>query len=727
MKKFFIFIVLVLAVAFPFMNVFSIEKEVLKADATVISLTNINFVSEIANPDNTNFKLTENIILNSWSPIDFNGTLDGNGYTITLSGYLFNTIENASITNLGIIVSGTYTFDNTQYVYPNSDFGALAQNAKFSSINKVFAVASFQVKSKSSVNVGGLVGKIEGTNIKDSYVKTNITVNQYSEEALSTIVGGFVGNSVNSVITNCFAVPISTNILNVNVDNTLTNPKTKLILGGFIGLAERGTIGIISNNYCGGNLVYNYGGEVVQGKIFGEVKNFSDDRLSYCHTYNNQSELTFIGQSNSYTNVRITERNSIFFGESANFLLASSDGGGAIWNFLYVWNLDTVWTKKDSSQFFVLQVFENFSVSLDPNLIDESLQCAILKYDNGSFASTTLTEFKFGDILLINIAVKPEYLHYKNIKSLMKANSTADITLNFNEDNSEALYEFSVNAKNAGSYFAEANNIKYDLIIRTIDETQGFVKYGTTNDNRTSITQKIEQGGEYVFVAEPISNSYAFEKWCWIDEEGEPTDALRGQPVNNVLAGRTITIGFGKDGISASITYLNFDADPEIPYIVDSETGNISFVIEAHFTTNVRNLNIQSLLDADACNIYINGELLTIIDFLNLFDESVQVGVSIEIRVEMKEGYIFKKWRAGGSRPLANYISNDETETSQTINLTISDNFVLFLEVEQEEQTVQDTTWIWILVGALGGAGLIALSIILIRRSSKKKDFLNYF
>jgi len=726
MKKFFIFLVLVLAVAFPYLNVFSNVR----ADEITVSLTNANFASEISNSANSNFKLTENVTLENWLPIDFSGTLDGNGFTITLNKNLFNTLENANISNLGVTITDTFIFDNTEYVYANSDFGALAQNAIFCSINKVYSVASFQVKVKSSVNVGGLIGKIEGTNIKDSYAKTSITLIQYSEEALSTIAGGFIGKSVNSIITNSFAVPVSTNIINASVDDALVSPKTELVLGGFIGLAEKGTIGIISNSYCGGNIIYSFsqaGAEVIQGKIFGEVKGFSDNRLSYCHTFNNQSELSFIGEANAYVDVRITQQESIFFGESNNFLQSASDTDGAIWNFLYIWDIDTVWTKKDSSQFFVLQVFESFSVSLDMNSNDESLQCEILLFSSGNFTPTDLIDFKYGDILLINIAVKQESLHYKKIKALVKANSTSDISLVFNEDNSEASYEFLVNAKNAGSYYATANNIKYDLIVKTVDENQGYVKYGTTNDNQTTITHTIEQGGEYVFVADPISNSYAFEKWCWLNEEGEKTDALKGLDINNVLAGRSITIAFGQQGSSSSVTYLNFDAQPEIPYIVDADNGNITFIIEANFTTNVRNLSIQSLLDANVCDIYVDDELLNIIDFINLFDESVQVGVSIEIRIEMKEGYVFKKWRAGGTRPLANYIGNDETETSQTINLTLSDNFVLFLEVDSEEQLNQDLTWIWIVAGILGGAGIIVLVIFLIRRSSKKKDFLNYF
>lgn len=729
MKKVLIFLTLILAVAFPLFNA-SIN---VKADETsVVLLTNSNFVSEITDAENVNFKLTENITLESWTPINFSGNLDGNGFKITLDKNLFGTLDNATVSNLGIIISETYVFDNTGYVYQNSDFGVLAQNAVFSSINNVYATSNVQVKSKSSLNVGGLIGKIEGTTIKNSYVKTEIQVTQFSGEALSTIVGGFVGNSFNSFITNCFAIPVSTNIITANIDESIVNPKTELKIGGFVGVAEKGTIGVISNNFCGGNLVHNYNQpeKVSIGKILGEVIGFMDNKLSFCHTFNNQTTIQNIGKANSYESIKITNKDVTFFNELDNFSQSTTDDNGDIWNFLYVWNIDTVWTKKEISSFPVLQVFENFAVTLETTSNDESLECEIFIFEGEEFVSTTLIDFKFGDKLRINVAVMQDFLNYKQIKYLFKTSTINEVSLIFNEDKSQASYEFTVNAETAGSYYATASNIEYTLIVRTADNNMGYVK-DNSGVNQTSITRKITYDNDYTFVADPRSNSYAFENWVWVDENnpGNPVTALRGLNEESIQAKKQIIIGFGKHGANAQTTYLNFDIKPAIPYTVNPDDGSITFILEASFTPNVCNLNIQSTLDSNVCSIYIDGVLQddNIIDFTNLFNDSVQIGVPVEIKIIMKDDYEFIKWKAGGTKPLTNFIGSGETENSLTINLTISGDFLLILEVQSEAQVEQDLMWLWIVLGIVGGLGLVTLITILIVRSSKKKDFLNYY
>lgn len=730
MKKVLFFLTLVLAVAFPFFNV-SIN---VKADETnIVLLTNSNFISEITDIGNVDFKLTEDITLESWIPINFNGNLDGNGFKITLDKNLFETLENATVSNLGVVIPETYVFDNTGYAHQNSDFGVLAQNSVFSEINNVYATSNVQVKSKTSLNVGGLIGKVEGTTIENSYVKTEIQVTQYSGEALSTVVGGFVGSSFNSIITNCFAIPASTNIINANIDESIVNPKTVLKIGGFIGVAEKGTIGVISNNFCGGNLIHNYNQpeKVSSGRILGEVIGFVDDKLSFCHTFNNQVEIQNIGKTNSYESVNITIKDVTFFNELDNFLPTATDENGDIWNFLYVWNTNITWTKKDTSSFPVLQVFENFAVTLEATSNDESLECEIFIFEDGEFIPTTLINFKFGDKLRINIAVMQDFIYYKQIKYLFKTSTTNDVDLTFNEDKSQASCEFIVNAETEGSYYATASNIEYTLIVRTADENMGYVK-DNSGVNQNSITRKITYDNDYTFVADPRSITYAFENWVWVDESNpeNSVEALRGPTDNpeNITARKQITVGFGKNGTNPLITYLNFEITPAIPYAVNSEDGSITFILEVSFSTNVCNLNIQSTLDANVCSIYIDGILqYNSGDFKNLFSGSVQLGIPVEIKIIMNESYEFIKWKADGARPLTEFIGSDETENSLTINLKISNDFLLILEVQSEAQVEQDLMWLWIVLGVVGGLGLVTLITILIVRSLKKKDFLNYY
>jgi len=732
MKKILYIFVFILTAGIMLTNINAGNNVSVKADE-VIELTNSNFVSELTNPENQSFILTENITLNDWTPINFSGELNGNGFTITLSNNLFIALNNATITNLGIIIPDTYTFDNQDYSFLTSDFGMLAQTVNYSTINQVYASGNINAEIKASANIGGLVGSAINSNITNSYVKTDIEVTQHSSEALLTAIGGFIGNAVNSIITNCFAVPNNTNIITATVVSSLVDPQTQLVLGGFVGVAERGgTLGLISNIFCGGVIIYNYShlnADVLNGRIFGEVKGFSDDKLSYCYTFNNQTGISFIGKSNGYININIDYKESAIFGDTNNFLQSATIGDEEIWNFLYVWDVETVWTKKESFQFIVLQIFESFSIMLNSSLNDLGVECTIYLFENDSFAPTDLTVFKFGDRLLIEVEIIDEFLNYKKVKDLIKTDTNSQINLVFIND-FLARYEFSANAKTAGAYYATTENINYILRIITEDSNRGLVMQGSSTIKQSSFTRTIVYGGggeEYTFVADPVSNSFAFANWSWLDENNEKTIAMRGAPGNNMQAKKSITIAFGQVGTNTNITYLNFDEDSEIPYII--EDGVVVYTIQANFTENVCNLNIQTPIDKNACKLYVDGVWVNehSVDFIDIFNQSVQVGKSIEITVEMKDNFRFKQWKVAGTRPLSNFIKPTETATSTTINLTITEDFVLILEIEEDNPESADLTWLWIVIGSVGGIGLVTLISIIIFRSSKRKEFLNQF
>ncbi|MDD4685762.1 MAG: hypothetical protein PHI76_00515 [Clostridia bacterium] len=701
--------------------------------AEAVELTNNNFVSELTDLEQ-DFILTENIILSNWNPINFSGNLNGNGFTITLDKNLFITLNNATITNLGIIIENTYIFDNKDYSFSSSDFGILAQTANYSTINQVYASGNIKAEIKASANIGGLIGNSMSSNITNSYVKTNIEVTQYSSEALLTVVGGFIGSTTNSTITNCFAVPNNINIITATIDNSLVEPQTQLLLGGFIGIAERGSaLGIISNIFCGGVITYNYphiNAVVSSGKIFGEVKDFSDNKLSYCYTFNNQAEGTFIGKPNDYININIDYKESAIFGDTKNFLQSATSGDELIWNFLYVWNVETIWTKNESFQFIVLQVFENFSIMLNSSLNDVGIKCGIFLFENEIFTPTDLTSFKFGDKLLIEVEIIDEFVNYKQIKALIKTDTNSEINLVF-VDNFLARYEFTANAKSVGAYYATTENINYTLRVITEDSNRGLVMQGSSTIKQSSFTRTIVYGGGgegYTFVADPASNSFAFANWSWLDKDNEQIVAMRGALGNSMQAKKSITIAFGQTGTNTDITYLNHDENSEIPYITE-EDGSITYTIQANFTENVCNLNVQTPIDKDACKLYVDGVWVneSNVDFIDIFNQSVQVGKSIEIRIEMKDEFKFKQWKVEGVRPLSNFIKATETETSTTINLTITENFVLILEIEEDKPEGADLTWLWIVLGAVGGIGLISFISIMIIRSSRKKEFLNQF
>ncbi|MDD3231757.1 MAG: hypothetical protein PHV79_01115 [Clostridia bacterium] len=749
MKKILMFFIMIslisgsaIGIAFG-LNSYSLNLKVYAAEPVV--LTNQNFTTEISSPDNTDFILSEDITLDYWTPINFNGNLNGNGFAIIVDKNLFNNLDGAKITNLGIILSEEYIFDNTGYTQPNSDFGILAKCADSSEIENVFAVGNFQVKAKSSFHVGGLIGWTNGSIIKNSYVKTQFSAIQFSSVANLSIIGGFVGKLSNSTVLNSFAIPSTPlsssmplpNILSGTVDDTLINPQTKLYIGGFAGLAECGSAGLISNIFCGGAFSYSYegfpqGGDdyILKGKIFGEVNDFTSEYLSFCHTFNNQSEIEFIGSTNNgYVYNNFSFKDNAVFGEILNFSPTAEIDDVPLWNFLHNWNTTSVWAKKESAQFIILQPFELFSVTIENSLNDESVECKIFIFENDEFIESSETSFKFGTQLKIEIKIMNDFLHYKQIKSLTKTDSTFDADLVCNEELTEASFVFTLDASFSGSYYGTTNSIDFSLIVRTEDSGKGFVNYGTSNENRTLIQYPINYGGfGYAFNAKPVSDSYAFSKWNWIDEHGEKTVALRGAPENSLNARQSILIAFGKSGSDSELTYLNLEGSPSIPHTIDEETGIITFTIEAEFTTNVCTLKIESPVNKESCTIYVGGILIeNIVDFANIYEASVQVGQPVEIKIEMKEDFIFKGWKTGSGRPIADYIKNDETAMSTTINLVLPNDFILFLDFYEEVEQEADLLWLWISLGVVGGGGLIALTIFLIIRSRKNRAFLRHY
>ena len=167
-----------------------------------------------------------NIIIGDAGENTFYGTLDGKGHTITiainyLDGHvgLFRSLSGATIKNLHLAGSVT----GLGYV------GALAGYAGDSKI--YYVSSSVTVTSNASNDIaGGLIGRMDGGFIKDSFVTGSVTgVNyvgglvgqlqngvivqrSYADGAVtgSDFVGGFVGSIFASTVTNSFSTGLVT-------------------------------------------------------------------------------------------------------------------------------------------------------------------------------------------------------------------------------------------------------------------------------------------------------------------------------------------------------------------------------------------------------------------------------------------------------------------------------------------------------------------------------------
>ena len=699
-----------------------------------ISLNNDNFYQQLNENPSGSFQLTQDIILNDWTPINFSGVLDGNGYTISTNKQLFININNSKIFDLAIETIDTIVY-NAKDNFANTNFGILAQSAYNSDFSSISINGSVSVSAKSSIAVGSLFGFAQSSVISNCYSNTNLKVIQSSSEALQTVVGGLVGQSVACKIYNCYTVPLIDEIINVNVLNNLNQPKTDLIIGGFIGFVEKSSVGLVSNCFCGGNINFNYTQDESNkntyiGKIFGQVSGFSslDNSLSYVYTYNS-SNFDFIGKTNNVVFNCFQQKDIALFGERSNFETYNNEN--LQWNVIYQWNLTDIWTKNNNSSFLVLQVFEFFTINLDQTLNDEGISSSLLILQNEQYIQTNELKFKYGEKLRISLAITPEFSNYKIVQSLIKTDSNDSLVLNYQNNRNSAYFDFIVNAQTAGLYYATAESIEYSLIVKTENIEHGFVKYGTSSTNQEKITYSVVYGGEYTFVADPIDSSFAFGGWYWVDykDDGsfETILATRGEVDSGLLANRSITIAFGEQGTSASVTYLGLGEGFNIPYQVGQD-GKVTFTIQAGFTQNVANLKIISNLDADAFNLYVGGVLVSnVVDFINLYDSSIQIGRPILISVEMKEGYIFDGWSASSGLSLDDKLAEGESSKSTSINLTINNDFVLEVSAHAEVDPVTSLLWLWILLGCLGAGGLITLIVIFSVRAKRRRSFINNY
>ena len=130
------------------------------------------------------YKLTADITLSASYAETFTGTLDGNGYTITVNGApAFKKLSGAYIFDLSL--EGTVTDTVAE-----SSIGALAAEAAGITLDGIHA----DVTVSGTKNVGGLIGNNDGdVVIRNSSVTGSVT-------ASAGYAGGFIGNSTNASV-----------------------------------------------------------------------------------------------------------------------------------------------------------------------------------------------------------------------------------------------------------------------------------------------------------------------------------------------------------------------------------------------------------------------------------------------------------------------------------------------------------------------------------------------
>jgi hypothetical protein len=149
--------------------------------------------------------LTDDITLSNWIPLcsdsasPFSGTFDGGNYTITLEGFdlssfpadangcvgIFANAKDALIKNLHIVSAVNDTINKNAHY---DDVGAVAGIAKDSVFDNIKLTGSFKIICNHVVYMGGLVGRLQGGELRNSTINADIT-----GENGSFHIGGAVG------------------------------------------------------------------------------------------------------------------------------------------------------------------------------------------------------------------------------------------------------------------------------------------------------------------------------------------------------------------------------------------------------------------------------------------------------------------------------------------------------------------------------------------------------
>ncbi|MFQ6749882.1 MAG: hypothetical protein ACLRFR_03495 [Clostridia bacterium] len=710
------------------------------AESSVIELNNANFAADIKNTENKNFVLTEDIVLQNWESVDAAGiTLNGNGFSITTAAPLFQTISGGStITNLAVIAAGDFQWQATDQT---KNFGLLACNALGSTFSNVYVTCAsapdgtpnadlekygeMNIAALGSGVIGGMFGSVgEGTIIKDAYAKIKLEVTQTDENALSTIVGGFVGKVSGSTITNCFAVPMDADLVKATFATNIISSNAQILVGGFAGQIESG---VVANVFAGGALPANQtldAKTISAYRIAGSVAQTSV--LKNAYTFNQNANLSLLAQGQAGASVAFLEQST--FTGLGDFVGA---GHNNIWATTAEWDTVNVWCKKTET-FPVLQTFQNFQITLNTAQNSQGVEIEILDELQNPIEEdgmpVTKVEQKYGTNIFLKVKITEDFAAYSKLSTLFCSNA---VVKTFTTETTEALVPITVTGGTSGAYSATSENVTYKLKVLTDNKNQGnvYVKGAPVGIDPDRFFE-VSYLGLQSFVATPSNNSYTFEKWVWVAEDGTETPALIGDPANEKLAAQTLTLKFGDENFTDNFVYLymlNAD-EANVPFaLVDGEK---IFTLKAKFTTHNENLNIIVSSNLASVDVYVSSMLLMGVEELEgiNFSCKVTVGMMVEVRLEVAEGYVFNGWSVK-NQSFSSLVDtqNGEDEMSTTIHVTPNGELTLYADITKEEVKKVDLTWLWITLGGIGGAAIITLIVVVVVRRKRSENFLHYY
>ena len=289
-----------------------------------------DFISKMdANPY-ARFILDNDLDLSNYSSLitsEFRGILDGNNHTLMGNKVaLFNKLNSATVKDLIIKES---KINSSQ-----GETGSLAKIAINSTIENVHIMDAIINEDKDKV--GGLVGRIEETNIRNSSVQS-IILSQGGK------VGGFLGEAMHSIIENCYSTGKIQGYENVGgflgfatdttVKNSFSFASSKGVnnVAGFVGQATE--LSTFENNISLGNQNNHY--KFDGGSSKDQFVNFRNN-----YEYDGNRGISNLTRDDVNFDGKITKasRNQITSNEFYSQILGWNE---TIWNFEDIKNVHT--------------------------------------------------------------------------------------------------------------------------------------------------------------------------------------------------------------------------------------------------------------------------------------------------------------------------------------------------------------------------------------------------
>ncbi len=659
----------------------------------------------------------------------FNGTFDGNGYTISnlnlvkYSNYvgLFPKANGATIKNLKI--SGNVSFDlgevtqqsayNTIYAGVLIGYGVnvTVENCSLGLENisqERIESETISLDIQSNFYYGDIAGYLtsqtggidipkQRTIVKNciSYFNHNFNISK----DLTLNIGSLIGNLASgSQIYNCATYG------NINISSSVATPKANI--GGMIGL--------VSGSSKVSNLIFlsqlTRIEQALQGAIIGNKE--SSASANYCYyTYANFMS----SPSQSMQTIYPTGNENI---SSETFGVTSLPVNSSFFNIskfdssVESWNFDTIWMI--NSYDLRLQRFENFTFQFARSLDSDFIIKNALFNQNSNQDGVKELNCKWGSEIVIEIELKEAYYNFYNLKDIKVNESDISVSANnieniYNEEGKLKGFNVKIIATDLtdGSYSFEMTAINYTCEVSISQDAKnnnsGFVRIndGAQSSDTLFITYTYDSKANKISAVK--NGIYVFDYWklFYKDEEsGEFTVEAEDFYNQNT----SIEISFGQAPFNKE---FRLEA-----YFTDEDAVLIDF-------PKLDNKKIKSVTIAG--EVY-NGEVIAIAPDSNI---SLEIVTMPNYIIDIKEFTQTIKQIYGNIEPsnllAQDPIYNEETkETTYIFNLNTryisSDNVANITIISHKDNSDMQKNLIYVYIFVPIGVVLIGLAIFLIIR-----------